>query len=267
ISVTPTSPDAYEPDDDAAHATPIATDGQLQQHSICPGGDIDYMSFAAQAGRDYVIETHHVNDQPADTYLYLYGTNGTTLLEEDDDSGSDWFCSKIEWTCPTGGTYYAAVEHYSTTGVCNYAVNVTSFDTISGNVTDGTNPMENVGIWVVDVNKAFDTADGIATTDASGNYVCTVPAGTYTVTAHLANHTATPPSHEVTIPGGGPADFVLANTGPPAGDGVETCWAVLVGISDYVGSMNDLSFCDDDAIEFGQALAAGGNWQDTNIEV
>jgi len=267
VSVVPVSPDSYEPDNDAAHAKPIATNGGLQQRSICPAGDKDYASFQAQAGKQYVLETHHINDQPGDTYMYLYDTDGTTVIQEDDDSGADVLCSKIEWTCPSAGTYYAAVEHYSTSGICNYALNVTASETITGNVTDGTNPIENVGIWVVDVNKAFDTADAIATTDASGNYTCIVPAGTYTVSAHLANHTATPTSREITVPGGGPANFVLSNTGPPAGDGVETCRAVLVGISDYVGTLNDLDFCDDDATEFGQALASGGNWQDTNIEV
>ncbi len=43
--------------------------------------------------------------------------------------------------------------------------------------------------------------------------------------------------------------------------------AVLVGVADYVGSANDLSYCDKDARDFGNALAAWGNWNAANIQV
>lgn len=41
-----------------------------------------------------------------------------------------------------------------------------------------------------------------------------------------------------------------------AGDGVTEYWAVLVGISDYIGTSADLAFCDDDAYAIRDALLA-----------
>ena len=41
-------------------------------------------------------------------------------------------------------------------------------------------------------------------------------------------------------------------------------WAVLVGIADYVGWMNDLEYTDDDALDMRTALINGG-WQDDHI--
>ncbi len=51
------------------------------------------------------------------------------------------------------------------------------------------------------------------------------------------------------------------------GDGGVTRRAVCVGVSDYVGTSSDLSFCDDDAVDFGNALAAFSDWDAANIEV
>lgn len=41
-------------------------------------------------------------------------------------------------------------------------------------------------------------------------------------------------------------------------------YAIIIGISDYAGSANDLQFCDDDAREFKGALIADG-WKDNQI--
>ncbi|MCD6360307.1 MAG: caspase family protein [Armatimonadetes bacterium] len=55
--------------------------------------------------------------------------------------------------------------------------------------------------------------------------------------------------------------------GGGGGGGTVTRRAVCVGISDYVGTGSDLSYCDDDARDFADALAASSNWNASNIEV
>ena len=42
-------------------------------------------------------------------------------------------------------------------------------------------------------------------------------------------------------------------------------YAVICGISDYDGSVNDLDYCDDDAIGIRDALLTGGNWDASHI--
>jgi len=51
------------------------------------------------------------------------------------------------------------------------------------------------------------------------------------------------------------------------GGGTVTRRAVCVGVSDYIGSANDLSYCDKDARDFADALAASSAWDPSNIEV
>lgn len=63
------------------------------------------------------------------------------------------------------------------------------------------------------------------------------------------------------------ATLLIASGMALAGDGVTTCHAVVVGISDYVGSGNDLTFCDDDARDFASALTERDNWTAPNVEV
>ncbi|MGB9879381.1 MAG: caspase family protein, partial [Anaerolineae bacterium] len=41
-------------------------------------------------------------------------------------------------------------------------------------------------------------------------------------------------------------------------------WAIIIGISDYAGTINDLEYCDDDAIDFKNALLGMG-WSEKNV--
>lgn len=103
--------DAYEPDGSAAQASTIAVNGSTQLHNFHVAGDNDWSRFSATAGVSYVIETFNLGIG-SDTYLYLYGTNGSTILVVNDDSGGT-LASRIEWVAPASGTYYARVRHYS----------------------------------------------------------------------------------------------------------------------------------------------------------
>ncbi|MCD6360850.1 MAG: DVUA0089 family protein, partial [Armatimonadetes bacterium] len=175
--------DSYEPDNSPLVASPITGDGTPQTHTIDPEGDRDWVKFDAQAGDRAEIETTPTASDPVrDTVIYLYDTDGETLLREDDDGGEALY-SRLTYVLPAAGTYYVKVTSYQ------------------------------------------------------GNY-----AGGYRISVKLWS-------------GGGPAD------------GIVTRRAVCVGISDYAGSVNDLNYCDDDAREFADALAAGENWDAGNIVV
>ncbi|MBC7233442.1 MAG: peptidoglycan DD-metalloendopeptidase family protein [Chloroflexi bacterium] len=104
------SGDAYEQDNTPATARFIAI-GQTQRHNLHAPGDQDWVKFTAQAGGTYSIRTLNL-DIAADTYLYLYDTDGTTLLAANDDYGGT-LASEIEWTASVTGTYYLLVRHWN----------------------------------------------------------------------------------------------------------------------------------------------------------
>ena len=117
--------DSYEPDDSAGAAKSIGTDGSGQTHNFHVAGDNDWVKFDATSGRQYTIETANLGSG-SDTYMYLYSTNGSTQLAEDDDGGGG-LASRIGWTAPGNGTYYVRVRHYSSSASgsnTNYDISV-----------------------------------------------------------------------------------------------------------------------------------------------
>jgi Zn-dependent metalloprotease len=122
--------DSYEPDDTSGQANNIAIDGTAQTHNFFCAGDSDWVKFSATLGMDYVIETFNLGSN-SDTYMYLYDTDGATLITSDDDGGSG-LASRIAWTAPVDGTYYVRLRHYSpiASGVdTNYDLRVTGSGT------------------------------------------------------------------------------------------------------------------------------------------
>lgn len=101
--------DAYEIDGSASVAVPI-TLGQPQLHNFTSQSDQDWVSFTATAGQKYILKTYNLGPS-ADTYLYLYGQDGETLLDSNDDDGSS-LASRIEWEAPATGTYYILVRDW-----------------------------------------------------------------------------------------------------------------------------------------------------------
>jgi hypothetical protein len=59
----------------------------------------------------YTIKTFDL-DMAADTYLYLYSADGSTLLASNDDYDGS-LASYLEWTAPVKGTYYAMVRDWN----------------------------------------------------------------------------------------------------------------------------------------------------------
>ena len=111
--------DIYEPDDSYQNSTYLETNWTKQTHSFDYAGDKDYINFTAIAGSRYIIETFNKSDiDLTDTFVYLYSTDGTTLLTSNDDIiNGELRNSRISWTAPSNGTFFLKViEYYSNVG-------------------------------------------------------------------------------------------------------------------------------------------------------
>jgi hypothetical protein len=104
------SPDGYE-GDEAYTAASLIAPSQIQSHNFDRLNDQDWLKFAATKGDTYVLETTNLA-LAADTYLYLYDRNGTTVLTTNDDNG-DSLASRLEWVAPSSGTYYILIRHWN----------------------------------------------------------------------------------------------------------------------------------------------------------
>ncbi|NLF00195.1 MAG: hypothetical protein GX601_04375, partial [Anaerolineales bacterium] len=102
--------DPYEPDDSHVQATGLPL-GAPQAHTLHAVRDEDWFSFSAIRGRTYTIVTTELG-LAADTYLYLYGDDATTLIAINDDHDNS-LASHLEWTAPADGVYYVAVRHWN----------------------------------------------------------------------------------------------------------------------------------------------------------
>ncbi len=261
--------DTYEPDNSPGQARKITTDGVAQTHEIQPASDVDYVRFSVVAGTQCSIETSATASAAVnDTVITLFGTDGLSVLGEDDDSG-DGLYSLLTHTFAASGTYYVRVRSYGAqhTGGYRLSVRAAISTGLQGTVTRDGQPASGVVIWVRPAGSGFDRPTHITTTEAGGSYALSVAPGAYAVSAHLAGTVASPAEQQIAVPGGGAADFTLTSAAPTPGDGVQTCRAVLVGIADYAGSGMDLTYCDDDALEFGAALSGAGNWRQENITI
>jgi hypothetical protein len=101
--------DEYEPDDSLADATRIEV-GETQRHNRHVSGDEDWISFQAEAGQTYVIETSRLGDR-ADTVVYLYDAQGNQLAL-DDDGGDEDRASRLRWTAPNSGLFFVKIGNW-----------------------------------------------------------------------------------------------------------------------------------------------------------
>jgi hypothetical protein len=116
--------DEYESDDTVETATLLNPDA-AQIHNFHAPGDQDWFRLEAEANIYYVIATSDL-DVSSDTYLYLYDTDGSTLLVANDDHDGS-LASQIGWMVSNAGTYYVLVRHWNpTAGGCGttYRVSV-----------------------------------------------------------------------------------------------------------------------------------------------
>jgi len=109
--------DDYEEDDTYIQANPIPVDGTIQHHNFHKQNDEDWVSFPVKAGNVYTITTSNLIGV-ADTQLWLYDSDGTTLLDFNDDYMIGSFASRIVYTATHDGTLYARVTEWAGRGQC-----------------------------------------------------------------------------------------------------------------------------------------------------
>ena len=110
VQICSISPDGYEADNAYTSAKWIYAD-ESQVHNIHTEGDQDWIKFQATAGFTYTLSTTNDGGH-ADTVLYLYDTDGVTLITSNDDYPGMWPSSQIDWQAPADGVYYVKVEHW-----------------------------------------------------------------------------------------------------------------------------------------------------------
>ncbi len=113
----------------ASSATPVAWNkgvaGNLEE-----GGDRDWFSFHATAGKGYVFETQLFGLN--DSQLRLYDTDGQTVLASDDNSGSG-LASRLDWVATDTGEFFVEVLSPSTTETGTYRLNLWGSSTLDFN--------------------------------------------------------------------------------------------------------------------------------------
>jgi hypothetical protein len=111
VQICPTPPDAYEADNTGSTACGITTNGIAQTHTFHAEGDQDWVKFHAAAAFNYVLATTNTGGH-ADTVLYLYDTDGSTLIDSNDDYPGIGLSSRLSWQPAANGVYYAKVDHW-----------------------------------------------------------------------------------------------------------------------------------------------------------
>ena len=172
VEVCLTSPDAYdEAGDDAYETAPLIALNETQSHNFDSLADQDWVKFEAQGGVTYTLYTSDLDDG-ADTYLYLYDTDGTTLLASNDDH-SGTLASRIDWAAPTEGTYYLLVKHWNpNVGGCGTGYQVSLQKEESHPIHTVYMPvvMRNVGPPSPDFSLSLSPSEGVVTQGQSQAY-------------------------------------------------------------------------------------------------
>ena len=123
----PVFADAYEPDDAHTNATTITAGVPQNNHSIYPVGDVDWVTFRLTEPRFVILETSGAS---GDTIMWLYESDGTTLIDYDNDSGVGRF-SRLVVSLPAG-VYTASVKPMSLySAIADYSISLDTFPATS----------------------------------------------------------------------------------------------------------------------------------------
>ena len=106
-------------DDSYSQANPIPVDGTVQHHNFHKQNDEDWVSFQVESGIVYTITTSNLVGV-VDTQLWLYDSDGTTLLVFNDDYMPGSFASRIVYTATYDGILYAKVTEWQGRGECGF---------------------------------------------------------------------------------------------------------------------------------------------------
>ena len=108
----------------------------LNLHTV---GDEDWLAVDLEEGKEYSFTTSDLGPS-ADTYLYLYKEDTTTLIASNDDAQGS-LASQIVWEATATGTYYLRVTHWNpTAGGCG-----TTYTILYDQTPQNTSDIEFVG--------------------------------------------------------------------------------------------------------------------------
>ena len=131
--------DNAEPDNSYDMATAISV-GETTGFHTTTANDQDWFKFDATAGESYLIQVSGY----VDGYMELYDTNGTTLIDEDDDNGSDVDVETshdlnpvLLWNCDNSGTYYFMIKGFDEETTGHYKVTLTTGNLKNKYLSDG----------------------------------------------------------------------------------------------------------------------------------
>lgn len=102
-------PDQFEFDGTADTATEILL-GASQEHSFCPEGDADFLSFFALAGKSYTVATSNLT-VGTDTLLTIFSDASTDIIIAQDDDSGGGLASRADFIAPFDGIYYAQLKN------------------------------------------------------------------------------------------------------------------------------------------------------------
>ena len=131
VTVTARPLDRYEPDDSAATAKSIPTDGSPQWHSVHRLknnslrviGDEDWVKFTLQSSTEVEIQT---GGPASDPVMYLYTSEDTkSALAKDNDSGPDAHAC-IKQSLPAGTYFVKVADDGNNDTIPSYSVTVTA---------------------------------------------------------------------------------------------------------------------------------------------
>ena len=168
-----------------------------------------------------VIETENLGTS-SDTYLFLVGTNGTTILAYDDDSGGA-LASRIEWAAPASGTYFARVRHFSSTESgpnTNYDLRVRT----SGSSAGQYEPNDTVGQATTIAESAARACSGRAAATAATSWPAKIslsPTATTAIAASTPGSSSAGPTSIFSITAQGNGQRKIA---PCSMSGIEMSW-------------------------------------------
>ncbi len=136
-SLTAQTPEAPEPNGDAGTASPMVCGDQAYGNLDASGGDVDWWSFTLSATSDVsvwvtsrgAVDTVLGGTSADDTILTLYDTDGSTVLDTNDDHtarpfAQRGFFSKVAAFSLDPGTYYIEVEGWSLGVVGDYGLDL-----------------------------------------------------------------------------------------------------------------------------------------------
>lgn len=294
--------DAYEENDTRTNAYDFTTE-QVWLSTISGLGvqaDDDWYEIEVSSGYERVQVDCQFTDADGDIDIALVNAAGATL----DSSTSFTDDEYIDHVVPTSGTYYIWV-HYGNAGntydlwwddladgapqpelsYLSCVIDDDSSGTSSGNGDGTVNPGESIELTVTIANNGGADANNVsATLSTSDSYVTIADtAEDYGIIASSSSASCLedydftvssncPNGHVITFDlaitsdeGSWPDSFTVTVNG--SGNGACVRYAVVVGVSDYVGTANDLGYCDDDAKDIRNMLLTDPRWDTANIQL